>query len=147
MYDTIIADMTKAMKEQKKFELGVLRMLKSALQLEKINKKEDLTDNDCITIIKKQIKMRKDSIEEFQKFERNEEIEKLEEEIKILSTYLPEELSEEEIEKIIKEVFEKMNPTSMKDMGLIMKELQDLASRADMSIISKKVKDKIMSLI
>ena len=62
--EQIIADMTAAMKSQEKFTLSVLRMLKSALQLEKINKKHDLTDEEVIAVIKKQVKMRKDSLEE-----------------------------------------------------------------------------------
>ena len=146
MVEKINTDMKSAMKEQNKFDLAVLRLLKSALQLEKINKKDDLTDDDVIMVIKKQIKMRNDSIGEFQKFNRQEEIENLEKEIALLKKYLPEELSEEEIDKKIAEVFAKLNPSGMKDMGNIMKELQTISSRADMSVVSKKVKDKIMNL-
>ena len=146
MFDKINNDMVNAMKEQNKFNLSVLRMLKSALQLEKINKKGDLTDDDVISVIKKQVKMRMDSITEFQKFNRVEEIQNLEAEIVVLKAYLPEELSEAEIDAKIEEVFARIQPTSMKDMGMIMKELQEIASRADMSMVSKKVKDKIMEL-
>jgi hypothetical protein len=146
MYDKITKDMTQAMKEQNKFNLSVLRMLKSALQLEKINKKSDLNDDDVISVIKKQVKMRTDSISEFQKFNRTDEIANLEKEIALLKTYLPEELSEDEIDKKIEEAFNKVNPTSMKDMGMIMKELQSISSRADMSVVSNKVKTKIMEL-
>lgn len=146
MFDKVNADMVTAMKEQNKFNLSVLRMLKSALQLEKINKKGDLTDDDVISVIKKQVKMRMDSITEFQKFNRVEETQNLEAEIAVLKTYLPEELSEAEIDAKIDEVFSRIQPTSMKDMGAVMKELQEIASRADMSAVSKKVKDKIMGL-
>lgn len=146
MFDKVNADMVQAMKTQNKFELSVLRMLKSALQLEKINKKSDLEDNDVIAVIKKQVKMRMDSITEFQKFNRQEEIQNLENEIAILKRYLPEELSEEEIDLKIEEAFQKVNPSSMKDMGTVMKELQSIAARADMSMVSKKVKEKIMGL-
>jgi hypothetical protein len=146
MYDKITKDMTQAMKDQNKFDLSVLRMLKSALQLEKINKKSDLSDDDVIAVIKKQVKMRTDSITEFQKFNRTEEIANLEKEIALLKTYLPEELSEDEINEKIAEAFNKVNPTSMKDMGMVMKELQSISSRADMSVVSSKVKEKIMEL-
>ncbi len=146
MFDKINDDLKISMKEQDKFSLNVLRMLKSALQLEKINKKEDLNDDEIIAVIKKQVKMRTDSITEFEKFGKKEEIENLEKEIEFLKKYLPEEMSEEEVDKHIEEAFSKVNPTSMKDMGLIMKELQSISSRTDMSIVSKKVKDKIMSL-
>lgn len=146
MFERINVDMVQAMKEKNKFNLSVLRMLKSALQLEKINKKDDLSDDDVIAVIKKQVKMRNDSITEFKKFDRTEEIENLEKEVAVLKAYLPEELSEEAIDEKIEEVFQKVNPTSMKDMGLIMKELQTIASQADMSIVSKKVKDKLLGL-
>lgn len=146
MFEKINADMVQAMKDKNKFNLSVLRMLKSALQLEKINKKDDLSDDDVIAVIKKQVKMRNDSITEFKKFDRTEEIENLEQEVAVLKAYLPEELSEEAIDEKIEEAFQKVNPTSMKDMGLIMKELQTIASQADMSIVSKKVKDKLLGL-
>ncbi len=146
MFNRINEDLVHAMKEQNKFSLGVLRMLKSALQLEKINKKEDLSDDEVIAVIKKQVKMRLDSIAEFEKFEKKEEIENLKQEISLLKTYLPEEMSEEEIDIKIEEVFSNINPTSMKDMGTIMKELQSIATRCDMSLVSKKVKDRLMHL-
>lgn len=146
MFERINNDLKTSMKEQDKFSLGVLRMLKSALQLESINKKEDLTDDEVIAVIKKQVKMRIDSIVEFEKFNKTEEIDILQKEIELLKKYLPEEMSNEEVDKQIEEAFSKINPTSMKDMGMVMKELQSIASRADMSVVSKKVKDKIMGL-
>lgn len=146
MFDKINSDMVTAMKEQNKFNLSVLRMLKSALQLEKINKKDDLNDDDVIAVIKKQVKMRTDSITEFEKFNRTEEIKNLEAEVAVLKAYLPEEMSEEEVDAKIEEVFSALNPSSMKDMGIIMKELQSIASRADMSAVSAKVKSKLMEL-
>lgn len=146
MFGKINEDLKVSMKEQDKFSLGVLRMLKSALQLESINKKEDLNDDEVITVIKKQVKMRMDSISEFEKFNKIEEIDILKQEIELLKGYLPEEMSEEEVDKHIEEAIAKINPTSMKDMGMIMKELQSIATRTDMGVVSKKVKDKIMSL-
>ena len=145
MLEQINNDLKISMKEQDKFTLGVLRMLKSALQLEGINKKGELTDDEVIAVVKKQVKMRNDSIEEFKKYEKQAEVEKLNQEIEVLKKYLPESLSEEEINKAIEEVFAKINPTSMKDMGLVMKELQSISSRCDMSEVSKKVKEKLMS--
>ena len=143
--ETIVNDMTKAMKEQDKFTLGVLRMLKSALQLEKINKKAELTDEDVISVIKKQVKQRKDSIVEYTKYDKMDEVNKLQEEVKILETYLPEEMSEEEVDKIIAEVFSSMEITSMKDMSKVISEVKTkTGGRADMASVSKKVKEIIM---
>lgn len=146
MYEKINNDLVLSMKEQDKFSLSVLRMLKSALQLEKINQKRDLNDEEVILVIKKQVKMRTDSISEFESYNKIEEIENLKKEIEFLKKYLPEELSEEEIDKKIEEVISNVGPTSMKDMGIIMKELQSIASVADMSLVSKKVKERLASL-
>lgn len=143
MNNQIQNDLKEAMKNQDKPTLAVLRMLKSALQLESINKKSDLTDDEVISVIKKQIKLRSDSIVEFEKFNKTVEIDNLNNEIVILKKYLPEELSEEEIDKKIDEVFNQLKPTSIKDMGNVMKELQCIASRTDMSIVSKKVKERL----
>lgn len=142
--DQIIADLTAAMKSQEKFTLSVLRMLKSALQLEKINKKHDLTDEEVIAVIKKQVKMRKDSLEEYTKYGKTDEIDNLTKEIEVLSKYLPEELSEEEINKILDEVFEEIKPESIKDMGKVMKAAGDkFAGRADMTTVSALVRQKL----
>lgn len=146
MNNQIANDLVTAMKEQDKFKLSVLRMLKSALQLEKINQKRELEDNEVINVIKKQVKMRLDSINEFAKFNKTEEIANLEKEIAILKVYLPEELSDEAIEAKINEAFAKINPTSIKDMGLIMKELQSISAVADMSKVSQIVREKLNNL-
>ena len=144
--DTISNDMKDAMKNGNKFDLTVLRMLKSALQKEKIAKNHDLDENEVIAVVKKEVKTRKDSISEYEKYNRMDLVEDLKKEIEVLSKYLPEELSESEVDKKIDEAFSKVNPTSMKDMGLIMKELQAISTVCDMSLVSKKVKDKINGL-
>ncbi len=139
----IAEELKVAMKSGDKFKLSVIRMLKSALQLEQINKKHELSDDEVIAVIKKQVKIRKDSITEFEKYGKTAEVEKLEQEIAILNVYLPAEMSMEEITKIIDEVFAKVNPTSMKDMGGIMKELNARLTNADMSLVSKLVKERL----
>ena len=144
LYDKVISDMTTAMKEQDKFKLSVLRMLKSALQLEKISKKHDLDDNEVIAVIKKQVKTRKDSIVEFEKFNKTEEVEKLNKEIEVLTKYLPPELSKEELEKALDEIFAEVKPESIKDMGKIMKAVSSkLGNSVDMSLVSSLVKEKL----
>ncbi len=144
MMEVVTNDLTAAMKEQDKFTLSVLRMLKSALQLEKISKKHDLDDNEVIAVIKKQVKTRKDSIVEFEKFNKTEEVEKLNKEIEVLTKYLPPELSKEELEKALDEIFAEVKPESIKDMGKIMKAVSSkLGNSADMSLVSSLVKEKL----
>ncbi len=146
MFNQIGEDLKEALKNQEKLVLSVLRMVKSALQLEKINKKDDLTDEEVLAVIKKQIKMRRDSIVEFEKFDKKEEIETLNQEIEILNRYLPEALSEEEIDKAIDDVFDTLKPSGIKDMGAIMKALQPIASQVDMSEVSKKVRKRLSNI-
>lgn len=144
MQEKIIKDMTQAMKEQNKFALSVLRMLKSALQLEKISKNHDLSDEEVINVIKKQVKARKDSITEYEKYKKQDEVTKLKQEIEVLSAYLPAELSEAEIDKTLDEIFAEIKPVNIKDMGKVMKEATArIGTVADMSLVSKKVKAKL----
>ncbi len=121
MLEKINNDLKNSLKNGDKFKLSVLRMLKSALQLEAINKKGELEDKDVISVIKKQVKQRSDSIVEYEKFGKEEVIQDLNKEIEILKIYLPEEASDEDIAKTIDEAFKEINPTGMKEMGLIMK--------------------------
>ena len=119
LLDTINNDMKNYMKEKDSFSLGVVRMVKGAIQLESINKKKELTDEEIISVISKQIKMRKDSIVEFEKGNRQDLVEQNKKEIEILNKYMPELLSMEEINKIIDEAFLLIKPTSSKEQGLI----------------------------
>lgn len=147
LLEKINNDMITYMKNKDSFSLGVIRMVKGAIQLEKINKKRDLNDEEVIAVVSKQIKMRNDSIEEFKKANRKDLIEQNEKEIAILKTYMPEQLSLEEINKIIDEAFNTVNPTSSKDMGLIMKEVSPkLKGRADMGKVNMIIKDKLANL-
>ncbi len=144
LLDTINNDMKNYMKEKDSFSLGVVRMVKGAIQLESINKKKELTDEEIISVISKQIKMRKDSIVEFEKGNRQDLVEQNKKEIEILNKYMPEQLSMEEINKIIDEAFLLIKPTSSKEQGLIMKEITPkIKGRADMSLVSGIIKDRL----
>lgn len=144
MFETIKKDLVSSMKEQDKFKMSVLRMLKSALQAEEINKKSELTDDEVLNVIKKQVKVRTASLEEYKSYNRMDLADNLAKEIDILKQYLPEELSIEELNKIINEQFEVIKPTSIKDMGKIIKAVSSIVgTRADMSEVSKIVKDKL----
>ena len=143
MNNQLNEDLKNAMKESDKFKLSVLRMLKSAIQNESINKKHELTDEEIISVIKKQTKIRKDSLAEYEKYNALDKVEVLQKEIDILSVYLPEEASIEEIEKVVEEVFAELKPTSMKDMGSLMKALTAKLPNADMSLVSKMVREKL----
>lgn len=137
-------DMINYMKSKDSFALGVVRMVKGAIQLEKINLKRDLNDDEVIAVISKQIKMRNDSIAEFTKANRTDLVDQYKKEIELLNKYMPEQLTDEEIDKIIDEAFAKINPTSSKDMGLIMKEVSPkLKGRADMGKVNSIIKERL----
>lgn len=137
-------DLKEAMKSKDSFRLSVIRMVKGAMQLAKPNPREELTDDDVITVISKQINMRNDSIKEFEAAGRSDLVEQNKKEIEILNTYMPKQLSEEELTEIIDKVFEEVKPTSQKDMGLIMKNISPLVKgKADMSLVNKLVKERL----
>lgn len=145
MLEQINNDLKTAMKEHDSFKLSVIRMLKSALQLEQIAKKHELDDSEIASVIKKQVKLRKDSISEYEKYGKVDSVKDLESEVEILTSYLPEEMSKEEIEKIVDEVMLEINPESIKEMGKVMKKLNEVLSNknADMGLVSSLVKEKI----
>lgn len=144
MKDKILKDLVSAMKSQDKETLSVLRMVKGAIQLEEIKIKKELTDEDVVAVISKQIKTRKESITEFEKAGRTDLIDQTKQEIEILSKYMPEQLSEEEVLKVIDEAFLAINPTAQSDMGkLIGFVTPKLKGKADMSFVSKTIKERL----
>ena len=147
LYDKISKDMVEAMKSKDKDTVSTLRLLKSAIDLYLINNKmerHDASDEVVIEVVSKQVKTHKESIEQFKASNRQDLIDGLNREIDLLSKYLPEQLSEEELNKIIDEVFDKVKPTSMKDMGAIMKELKPLVTgKADMKEVNAIIKGKL----
>lgn len=145
MQEQIDLDLKNAMKSGDKFTLSVLRMLKSELINEsRKGSLHELTDEDVLKVIKKGVKTRKDSIEEYTNYGKLETATELQKEIDVLNKYLPAELSEEEIIKIVDEVFEEVKPSSMKEMGNLMKIISSRITNADMSLVSKIVKDKLL---
>ena len=144
MIEQLEKDMIEAMKNKEKDRLTVIRMVKASLKQEQIDHKKEINDDLLIDVVNKQIKMRKDSISEFEKGGRDDLISKTKEEIDILMKYLPEQLSLEEVKKVIDEIFESVKPTGQKDMGKVMKEATaKLKGKADMKEVSSIIKEKL----
>lgn len=148
LYDTIMTDIKEAMKSHDKETLSTLRFLKSAIDLFKINNKMDRTespkDDTVIEVVSKQVKTHKESIEEFKKAGRNDLVENLLKEVQVLSKYLPEQLSEDEVRSKIDEVISSVKASSIKDMGKVMKELTPIfKGKADMKLVNTIVKEKL----
>jgi len=143
--EKIFNDYKEAMKNRDTLKSSVLSFLRASLINAAIEKKKkSLEDNDAIAVIKKQVKQRQDSIEQFQKGNRPDLAEKELKELTILKAYLPEELSGDEIKKIIEEVVSSIGASGMKDMGRVMKEVNiKVAGKADGKLVSDLVKDRL----
>lgn len=150
LYETISKDMIEAMKSKDKDSLNTLRLLKSAIDLYLVNNKLDrnnASDEVVIDVVSKQVKTHRESIEEFKKGNRQDLIDNLNREIELLSKYLPEQLSSEELADIVDSVFNEVKPTSVKDMGAIMKAITPLVKgKADMREVNALIKDKLNNL-
>ena len=144
MVEKLEKDMIEAMKAKDMFRLTVIRMVKGALKQEQIDHKKEINDDLLIDVVNKQIKMRKDSITEFEKGNRQDLVDKTQAEIDILLAYLPEQLSSEEVEKIINDIFDEVKPEGMKDMGKVMGLAQaQLKGKADMKEVSTIIRNKL----
>ncbi len=145
LQERINEDLKVYMKSKDTFKLGVVRMVKGAVQLEKINlKREELSDDEIIKLISKQIKMRKDSIAEFTKAGRDDLVQQNEKEIEVLKEYMPEEMSEEEVINIINEAISSTGASNIKEMGKVMREVTPKVSgRFDMGRVSSIIKEKL----
>ena len=144
MKDRIAKDIVTAMKDKDKVALETLRMVKGAIQMEEIKVKKELNDDELAVVIGKQIKTRKESIVEFEKGNREDLIEKTNAEIAVLEKYMPEQLSEEEIVKVIENAIAEVNASMPSDMGKVMGKVTPLLKgKADMGLVSKLVKEKL----
>jgi len=147
MYDKIKNDIVTFIKEKDMMKVQTLRGIKGDVDLEHINKKVEINDNLVIDMISRGIKTRRESILEFEKGNRQDLIDKTNIEIEFLSSYLPKQLTKEELLGIVDEVFKKVNPTGAKDMGLIMKEITPLVKgKCDMKELSSIIKEKLETL-
>lgn len=139
-------DMIEAMKSHEKERLTVIREVKAGMKQANIDQKKEINDELLVEVVSRGIKTRRESIKEFEKGNRNDLVEKTQNEIDILSKYLPEQLSEEEIIKIVDEVFEEVKPESNKDMGKIMGTITPrVKGKADMGLVSTIIRNKLNS--
>ena len=142
--EKLLQDFKEAMKEKNELKKNTIMMVRAAiLQIEKDTQKE-LNDDAILEILAKEIKKRKDSLEDIEKSGREDLIKQVNDEMAIIKAYLPEELSLEELEKIIEEVIVETGATSMKDMGKVMQAAKaKTAGRADNKVINEIVKKKL----
>ena len=144
LIEKIEIDLKNALKSRDPIKVSTLRLLKSAIGYLAIERKEDLKDDDVMSIIKKQVKQRKDSIESFKKGNREDLAQKEEVELKILKLYLPEEITPEALRVIIDEAINETGASTPKDMGMVMKAVMAKTKHsADGKVISSIVNEKL----
>lgn len=140
----IQADLIIAMKSKDKVKMRTLRSMLSKLKLKKIELKEDLSENQEIYVINKELKNRKESFTTYSDAGRNDLAKEEKEEMDIIKTYLPKELDESKIIEIVKEVIKETGAGTMKDMGKVMKPVMEkVAGRADGKIVQTIVKKEL----
>lgn len=146
--EQISKDYVQAMKDRDTVKSSTLNFLRAAIKNVRIEKHtEKVEDNDVIAVIKKQVKQRQDSIEQYKAAARQDLAQKEEVELAILKGYLPQEMSEAEINQVVQAVIKEVGATSAKDMGKVIKPVMEkLAGRADNKIVSELVKKNLSSL-
>ncbi len=144
--ERLTEDMKTAMKEKEsgKTKLSVIRMVRSSIKNVEIDKKRELSEEEVLEVLSREVKKRKDSYEEYMKVGRQDIAEGLREEINFLMVYLPEQMSEDEIRTIVKSVVDEVKPEGPKDMGKIMAKLMPLVKgKADGKLVNQIVKEFI----
>jgi len=137
-------DVKTAMRSKDKQRLGTLRLLTAAIKQIEVDQRIELDDDQIIAVIEKMLKQRKDSIEQFEKAGRNELAEIEINEVAILKEFMPEQLSDAEVETLIDDAIATTGASAMKDMGKVMGILKPkLAGKADMGAVSGKIKAKL----
>ena len=144
MKKRLLEDLKEAMKEKNEIKKNAIQMTRAGiLQIEK-DKGIEVSDEQILGIVAKEVKTRKDAIAEYEQANREDLIEKANEEIKALEEYLPKQLTDEELVTEVKKVIEKLNATSMKDMGPVMKEAKaTIGAQAD----GKRINEVVKSLL
>lgn len=139
--EKILEDMKKAMRSQEKERLATIRLIMAAMKQREVDERITLNDEQVLAILNKMIKQRRDSISQFEAGNRPDLVQKEAEEIRVIQTYLPAQLTEAEIEQAVASAIKESGAASAKDMGKVMGLLKTkLQGQADMTVVSAKVK-------
>ena len=142
--EKLMEDLKESMKNHDEVKKNTVTMIRASIKQIEVDKRVELEDNDIIDIISKEAKKRKDALAEFEKAGREDLIAQTNEELAIIKTYLPEELSTEELTRIIEDTIAEVGAETMKDMGKVMQAVKaKTAGRADGKTINEIVKSKL----
>lgn len=139
--DKLMEDLKDSMRNKDVIKKNTITMIRAAIKQKEVDDRSEITEEDIIDIISKQLKEKRGAIEDFKKGNRQDLVDLTEKEIDILLEYLPKQLSEEELEKIVAEAIKETNATSMKDIGMIMKTVMPkVKGRADGNMVNNIIK-------
>ena len=145
LIDQIKEDIKASLRGGERLKVNTLRMVVAAVQQKEIDTRKDVSENEVITIIQKQVQQRYEAATQYKEGNRQDLFEKESEEAEILKKYLPEKLSQEETNQIIEEIINSIGATSVKDMGQVMSQLKERAAgKIDMKIASNAVREKLL---
>ncbi|MCP4410299.1 MAG: GatB/YqeY domain-containing protein [Gammaproteobacteria bacterium] len=140
----LVEDMKNAMRQQEKTKLGVIRLILAAIKQREVDTRKDQDDQQILGTLDKMLKQRRDSLSQFAKAGREDLVAQEQFELDLIKTYMPAELSAEEIDAFIAKAVADAGASSMRDMGKVMGQLKSsLMGRADMAVVSRKVKDRL----
>jgi len=141
LLDRLNQDMKQAMKDKEKEKLATIRMVKSALQNEALKLgKDELSEEEELAVLSRELKQRKDSLQEYQNAGRDDLAEKSEREIELIQSYMPDQLSDEELDEIVQETIKEVGATSKQDMGQVMSAIMPkVKGKADGSQVNQLV--------
>ncbi|GAA6237064.1 GatB/YqeY domain-containing protein [Apilactobacillus micheneri] len=142
--NSINNDLKNAMKSHDKVALTVIRMIKTDLMNEKIKLGHDLSEDEELTVISREVKQHKESIDDFKKADRDDLVETQESEMKVLEKYAPKQLSQAEIDEIVSETINSVGASNMSDFGKVMGAVMPkVKGKADGSLVQKSVKNNL----
>lgn len=142
--ETFMGEMKNAMKERNEMKKNVVTMVRAAIKQYEVDNRVELDDEGILEIISKEVKKRKDSLPEYEKSGREDLTVNLRSEIEYLMKYLPEQLGEEQLKKIVEETIAELNPNGIKDMGKVMSAvITKTKGRADGKLINAIVREKL----
>ena len=140
----LLQDMKEAMRAKDKLRLSTIRMINSLIKNAEIEKRGELTDDEIIQLLMKYAKQRKEAIEMYEKGGRQDLVEKEKAELAVVESYLPKQMSEEEIRELVKEAIEATGASSPKDIGKVMQHVMPkVKGRADGSVVNKIVREML----
>ncbi|MCK5075404.1 MAG: GatB/YqeY domain-containing protein [Calditrichia bacterium] len=145
--DKLIADLKSSMKNGNKIAVETIRIVRASLKNAEISKGENLTEEEVISVLQSEAKKRKEAITEYKKADRQDLVEAEQNELNVIEEYLPRQLNENEINEKIDELFTRINPSSMKEIGKVMGPLmKELKGKADGRLVQQLVKIKFESI-